>query len=1388
MNQSSHFSELMDPISLDWLEDPIALPCCGRAISRETILQHVRSNNTCPMCRSSLHNFNVSNAPKLVNIAYMVEQCKRESNPTELLTPQNQTNVGWKGKLQYLSTNNFNNSIVGKLSFTSSVGKQMYKTLLIPVIDNSGSMSGNPIRQVKQSLDRLLDVTYNNSHILTHMIIYESYSSNFEINKSRPIVEYRNKIQTLSGSGGTNFSSAFKEIKNVYKLYDENKYVNNVVIIFLTDGEDSSVSKSNRKNLVNEFKTEMNNSCKKDFVVHTVGFGGSHDYDFLNNLRMIGSREGAYRFADPSENDDCLYGKINGVVDAIVNTNQMSIVIKNSPFTVLSNNNDYYWLNLTDTPLNQDYNVEIMINNDSFNVPVEIESENGPELWQEYYAQLLDDIASELLVISHRPESLEKQLHSELLDRRCQSLISKFEKDSPNFERLTNIMESLKVLSSGGSITQQKLNDLKFEGKFSTKNTQTPNISSKTNNPKSTYSVSSWETLRYPGKRIIYSENVIDAFHVIAKYGTYSACDWLSNNVSEWENLIDANGANVLIVASSLGKIEFVRTIVRKNKLDINATDNNGFNATDLAALHGYWISYGILVENGGVPTMGQSLLRTCLSNDYVNTANCLLNDGFAVVTDDLKNSAPNNAIYHWLSTKTTSRINVKDAILKGMYEYVEQDINSITNFSWKHFYNILVNPSDDHLKIIDLLFENNKADPNEVFYVNDEDTTWPLFIACEKGNFALFEIIMKYMDKSTINKVNNKGTSALWIASCNKHVDIVMMLLQNNADPNISNYKGDCPLIPCCQKGSETIANILLDFGANIEVFNKNGDNPVLIACRTGQHKILELFLKKLGSDKSKEMLEKCALIDGFNPLLASTELDRIECIKMCIKYGADLEFKSGDDNQIIAGATALHLGCFYGRYGAVRTLYELGANLHARTNKEGFTPLHIAIKQGHTHIVKYLLSLPQGKECIEFHDNYGRTPRYYASTDMLNEVFSNKLANLLAQVIMSDENIEKNCAEILLKYGRSLGCHDYDEIHKINMGNGMSPLSYAILNGNKYLIDTFSKMNSNVYQADDYGVPPLFWATYFNVNMNIQPTDQITSMINNVTGVVGNNIQNKVLLDLRIGIPKLEYHEENLSTSIKMKDGYDYNISPEALLNLKKSSSGNHMLLGFIEKLKNNNVFSDGKKILEYVLWDSKIHLIKLLANGDNQMPLTHMLSLYLFSSNLTMFQQVNKTLCKWNTNDAWNSYVSCLYQAISLLPSHTGEVYRVIDTKFNTNDYAIDNVITWNNFSTCSFESKNCIEQLSKKNGIVFIIQSINGKNISHYSKNPNCGEVVFLPGTRFKIKNYYKPDIIVLGQANIRNGTYKITEKDIERAINGEAPIIIELEECNNLVIN
>jgi ankyrin repeat protein len=599
-------------------------------------------------------------------------------------------------------------------------------------------------------------------------------------------------------------------------------------------------------------------------------------------------------------------------------------------------------------------------------------------------------------------------------------------------------------------------------------------------------------------------------------------------------------------------------------------------------------------------------------------------------------------------------------------------------------------------------------------------------------------------------------------------------------------------------------LVEILLEAGARLDAYNVNRDNPVLICCRTGQYRILEILLNKVGPEETKKYLETWAEIDGFVPLLASAELDKVECIKICIKFNADIETRTADTNQIIAGATALHLACYYGRQASVKTLIDLGANVISQTTVNGWTPLHIAIKQGHVDIVRYLLSQPNRKLMLEIIDNDNRIPSYYANIvgneSMKEEFFTNHLAQVLEHVINGNPEREEACCKILSKYHCSPGCFEASDITSLRFDKNSSLLAEAIIHSNIQLTNTLLTMGGSIHTPDDYGVTPEFWINYLkntsnNVNLlsqllylNSCNTGQISSttniMLSRIEAISKKNFQNKMLLNINVGKSNMitnSLSDGQLNVLTKMTDGYGLDIKPQTLSNLKDSVSKDYLLLGFLDKIKSTKVIPEGKDFVESLVFDAKINLIKVMATKDTQLQPAHVLALYLYSSNYNVFSGINIGLINWAESNMWTNMIYCLYQAAKLLPPHQGEVYRGVKCDFDPSVLAIGNVLQWNTFSICSTEWKYASELINTKSGIIFIIKSQSGRDISYYSKHPVDNEVLFLPGTTFIVTNHYIASVICLGQANIRTSTFQAKEKDLIKAANKEACICVELEE-------
>lgn len=1446
-------TEFMDPITYSVIDDPVALPCCGNIISRQSIIACMFNGPRCPNCRGDLGSWDPKLAPKIRQVANMISSI---SGSGSLFN----SNLGgkapdWQAELEELQLNGSTDKTrIGQLRITNPTRKYQFRTLMIPVVDVSGSMHGNPQKQTGECIKTMVDLNYNHPHILTSVVEYDTNFKVSHIDITKPRTQ--NEIR-LGGGGGTSFKTAFNGIINVIRHYqggDQWPLITNIAVIFLTDGEDSECRADMRNTLVDNLRTELQTAIPTGvpYVVHTVGFGVSHDFKFLDKLRFVGSEEGAYRYATAGEDGDALYQKIMGVVQAICDKAATPIQNLHVPTghgiqlitSPTANSSGKYWVNMTQfRPIGlAEEAITFQLGNDplTHTVMVTLSGKYTIGLLSEWYTFLIDQIANEVSLLNKQQTTNTngahgRKLHLTLLEHRMKAIICRLTGLETLLNRAQTLAQHIKTLGGGGTVDSKQLNDLKFEGQFggsdSARKAWIPpthsighsisNALNAANNSNVWYGITPANQLR---------RQVMKATKSYREYGrllgTSNSC---IGNISllPYDDYVfiakSVDNVTTLVMAAAvcgrLRIIEDIHTGMEGDAYQYFHSSFNGFNALDMAIACGNWKMVAYLADVMKLTPV--SAERACLVaalSGYKITVADVVARGWWKPEDKHIQSAPNGKVVQLLSSLdgNGSRVDPVTAVNNGMVTELAELISAgkCDPQTWRSFLPLISSgkPTSEQLVCLAKLMQAGLLYPNEelVISVTDDNGTrdeivWPAFIACEKGIMSLFRLLCKQGALDTVEKVNKQnrlGTSLLWISACNKHIDIVCELINMGADVNLANLKGNPPLVPCCQKGSADIVTLLLTAGARLDTYNKNRDGPVLICCRNGQTEILDMLLSHMTPDERREQLATWAEIDGFPPLHAAIELDKVGAAEVCLKHGAQLDWMTDMNNPVIPGANALHLACYYGRINSVKFLINKGLSPLSPTCGTGFLPLHIAIQKGYLDIARLLIAHPTGREALAIRDSDDRLPVYYANISgnevLKSELFTNHLALALHEVMYSPTPaIESECSQILATYSQSLSVFDSQEITGIRSDRGVSLLSQAILNGNEHLARTLIQLGSSLTDADDYGITPEFWLAYFKHPEYLTPTHDIQMHLNRLVEITKRSLQNKMLLNLTKGIPRME--DIPMDPVTRLESGFMVSgkaIEALAVLANNRDLGIGYSLLGFLEKLRNQKVFPEGRQALDHILWDARVHLVKLCAS-DNTLHTTssleplHMMSIYLYTANQLIFQKANETLCAWSDDSLWAPYVHALYQGIHLAPRFTGEVYRPIVTAFTPDEYPIGSQLTWNGFSLTTADWKTCADfinrQLSRSKsdsgpgGIVFVIQSNEqGRDISRLSKYPQNREVVFSPGTRFTILRYLIANKIALAQANIRDTTFKMTDLELAKSISGRTPVIIELK--------
>jgi ankyrin repeat protein len=261
-----------------------------------------------------------------------------------------------------------------------------------------------------------------------------------------------------------------------------------------------------------------------------------------------------------------------------------------------------------------------------------------------------------------------------------------------------------------------------------------------------------------------------------------------------------------------------------------------------------------------------------------------------------------------------------------------------------------------------------------------DRDGLSPLHIAAIQGNLAVFMELIKC--KPDVTATNNQGDQPIHLAAERGHFDIVVQLLNMGLDPKAANHGGFNLLHLAARGGHVAMVKDLLrrtsnSFSTNTGSNQKWGDqcaeNP-RVDPRSNLDKGIYDASKESSDQKNdteskvNEDTEECEEEEGEGEDgdWGQTEEEEEE----------EEEAVGEEDGDITYEPTPLHSTALKGYVDVIEVLLPHADDTLG--NSYGSTPLHLAVRGGHTAAVKYLLS--QGSS-LGVCDTYGRQPIHLAS-----------------------------------------------------------------------------------------------------------------------------------------------------------------------------------------------------------------------------------------------------------------------------------------------------------------------------------------------------------------------------------------------------------------------
>jgi ankyrin repeat protein len=260
------------------------------------------------------------------------------------------------------------------------------------------------------------------------------------------------------------------------------------------------------------------------------------------------------------------------------------------------------------------------------------------------------------------------------------------------------------------------------------------------------------------------------------------------------------------------------------------------------------------------------------------------------------------------------------------------------------------------------------------------------LFQACWGSKVEILELLLNGGANPNLRDQQDR-TPLYWPAITGKHA-MVELLIRYGSDVNIATEHG--PLV-CASHvlRNPNIVALMIDAGVNVNVRSPWG-TPLHVAARYGSDAVVQMLLAA-GADPASTDSEGRTPLNCINPHhfealeilerhAASPPLPRVDREKIStLKSSYPREEREPQQHRDVGGE--IFAAARQGDTARVRELLALDGSLACRMNKHGWTPLMLAAKFGHTAVAKILVDHGAAVTISSGFAELGGQPLHYAA-----------------------------------------------------------------------------------------------------------------------------------------------------------------------------------------------------------------------------------------------------------------------------------------------------------------------------------------------------------------------------------------------------------------------
>ena len=507
---------------------------------------------------------------------------------------------------------------------------------------------------------------------------------------------------------------------------------------------------------------------------------------------------------------------------------------------------------------------------------------------------------------------------------------------------------------------------------------------------------------------------------MIVSFSGHSEVVELLLNVQADVDIQNNYGRTALMIACIKGHIKVVELLLDR-KANSNIQDNEGYTALMLGSRDGYSQIVESLLKDSDPNiqnTDGHTALRFANQNGHFQTVEVLLNHHANPNIQDMHEytelhcavlgSMKRNSKFRFLSTAMTGTVEDYIIIIQLLIHHSSIDIDAVND---KGSTSLMFASLCGCTEVVKLLLDAG-AKPNKQIKTSK---TMKDIISELPGDLLLQPQFKSFhLPNVSLSKENHGGMTALMFASFEGHVDIVQILLQAKANPDLQNETGATALLLASMKGHLDIVQQLLECGANPNI-SRDGVTPLYAAVN-----VLSLqHVRKLTDDPSPIILMECEIVKP-----ADSCEDYLKIIQLLIAQpNVDIVV-----NTSVSGYTCLQIASKYGCTDAVKLLLQVSADPNIQTHR-------VETSNNLSYLPSNILLQPQLKPFLllsDFQTMSGCTALMFASTNGHSEI----VRLLLNAKAIPDLQTENGVTALYLAIARG-----YPDIVQILLEYGADP-----------------------------------------------------------------------------------------------------------------------------------------------------------------------------------------------------------------------------------------------------------------------------------------------------------------------------------------------------------